>query len=391
MSGIRQPWNPWLADHVIFFCYRWLSWGAAVVLLLWQGLLLAHGWALLVMGLLQVPMMLFAQPYVRLARRNPAILILDLLYAMLVLHGGGWGWPFAFATYASFAAHAYGSMVLPGLLFGWRGGMMAGLTFVTLDQAALWVTGQPASDLVLGGRWEWAGLAAMMVVPPAFGSALPGCVEALRRISARRRQERLRRYALLAGERAAHDLRSDSPRFHALSRADERGSEHGPGQAPLAIQATKIRTSIQAIEDLRRVLFAPFPAPDIELAEAVDMLAMRFRQHTGTAARVTVLGRARRLHPASRSVLIRLVQESLLNIQQHAQATTTVLTLRYDTTSVVLLIQDDGVGLLDGTYERPGLHALRAMHYRLAELGGRLDVFETEGGGVTVRATMPLG
>jgi signal transduction histidine kinase len=30
------------------------------------------------------------------------------------------------------------------------------------------------------------------------------------------------------------------------------------------------------------------------------------------------------------------------------------------------------------------------MHYRLAELGGRLDVFETEGGGVTVRATMPL-
>jgi signal transduction histidine kinase len=46
--------------------------------------------------------------------------------------------------------------------------------------------------------------------------------------------------------------------------------------------------------------------------------------------------------------------------------------------------------LLDGTHERPGLHALRAMQYRLAEFGGRLDVFETEGGGVTVRATMPL-
>jgi len=57
---------------------------------------------------------------------------------------------------------------------------------------------------------------------------------------------------------------------------------------------------------------------------------------------------------------------------------------------VALLIQDDGVGLLDGTHERPGLHALRAMQYRLAEFGGRLDVFETEGGGVTVRATMPL-
>jgi signal transduction histidine kinase len=87
---------------------------------------------------------------------------------------------------------------------------------------------------------------------------------------------------------------------------------------------------------------------------------------------------------------VRLAQEALLNIQQHAHADTAMLTLRYDTTSVALMIQDDGVGLLDGTYERPGLHALRAMQYRLAEFGGRLDVFETEGGGVTVRATMPL-
>jgi signal transduction histidine kinase len=89
-------------------------------------------------------------------------------------------------------------------------------------------------------------------------------------------------------------------------------------------------------------------------------------------------------------VLVRLTQEALLNVQQHAHAASAVCTLRYDATSVVLLLQDDGVGLLDGTYERPGLHALRAMHYRLAELGGRLDVFETEGGGVTVRASMPL-
>ena len=48
------------------------------------------------------------------------------------------------------------------------------------------------------------------------------------------------------------------------------------------------------------------------------------------------------------------------------------------------------IHLIDGTYERPGLHALRAMQYRLAEHEGRLDVFELEGGGVTVRASLPL-
>jgi signal transduction histidine kinase len=30
------------------------------------------------------------------------------------------------------------------------------------------------------------------------------------------------------------------------------------------------------------------------------------------------------------------------------------------------------------------------MRYRVSEFGGRLDIFETEGGGVTVRTTMPL-
>ena len=122
----------------------------------------------------------------------------------------------------------------------------------------------------------------------------------------------------------------------------------------------------------------------------IDRQNLRFGQHTGVSARVTLLGRTRVVSPIHRSLLVRLAQESLLNVQQHAHAGSAVLTLRYDASSVALLIQDDGVGLLDGTHERPGLHALRAMQYRLTEFGGRLDVFETEGGGVTVRATMPL-
>jgi signal transduction histidine kinase len=67
-----------------------------------------------------------------------------------------------------------------------------------------------------------------------------------------------------------------------------------------------------------------------------------------------------------------------------------VVWLRFVGWWVGVVIVVVGVGLVVGCVERPGLHALRAMQYRLAEFGGRLDVFETEGGGVTVRATMPL-
>jgi signal transduction histidine kinase len=134
----------------------------------------------------------------------------------------------------------------------------------------------------------------------------------------------------------------------------------------------------------------PLNAPDMELSAALDALATRFGKHTGMPIQVTFLGRTRSVHPLHRDLLVRLAQESLLNVQQHAHADAALLTLRYDATSVALMIQDNGVGLLDGTHERPGLRALRAMQYRLSEFGGRLDVFETEGGGVTVRATMPL-
>jgi hypothetical protein len=380
VSVIRHNPNPWLADHVIFFCYRWLAW-AAGALLLWQGHIAGYGWVLLLTGGLNIPATLFAQPYVRVARRTPAIMGLDIVYSILVLLGSG-GWDSPFALYA------YSSLVLPALLFGWRGGVMAGLSFVSMIQVALWVAGRPLADMVMDS--QWLGLALMVAVPPIFSCSVPAVVDLLRRSSARRRSRRAQGRVPFANERVGREDRADLLRFTPVGRNTEDLRENRPTEAPLAVQATKIRATEPGVEDLRRVLFAPLPATSMELAAILDLLSMRFSQHTGVATRVALLGRTRQIHHANRGVLVRLVQEALLNVQQHAHAASTVLMLRYDALSIALLIQDDGVGLLDGTYERPGLHALRAMHYRVAELGGRLDVFETEGGGVTVRATMPL-
>jgi hypothetical protein len=388
LSGIRQNPSPWLTDHVVFFLYRWLALALAASLLFWMQWQAAYGSALLVAALLNIPATLFAQRYVRVARRMPAVMALDIFVMVLLLHMVrlSSGSEDLSGMSGAFVPYAYGSLVLPALLFGWRGGLMAGLAFVTMDRAALWSVRMPPAMTAL----DWADLVLTMVAPPILGSVLPVIVDLLRRASARRVQRRAQQRALRLGEQPRPEPRTDAFGFAALDRDAERGRQDQPLQAPLAMQATRVRAVEPSVEDLRRLLFAPFPSPDPDLAEALDLLALRFGQHTGAASRVVTLGRARRLHPAHRSVLVRLAQEALLNVQQHAHAASAVCTLRYDATSVVLLLQDDGVGLLDGTYERPGLHALRAMQYRLAELGGRLDVFETEGGGVTVRATMPL-
>ncbi len=375
MSGNRSI--PWLADHVVFFSYRWLSWCATAVLLLVQGRLVGYLPLLVVTGMLNILATMYAQHYIRIAQHHFWVIGIDVLYAVAVLMvSGGWSSPFIF--------YAYSSLVLPGLLFSWRGGIMAGLDFAALTAAALWAIGESPADLVTESGWP--SLARMMAGPVLFGGLLPGLVELLRRSLAQRGT--MRHMSTLP--HLDRDIGTDAPRFTAVGQAPRRASPILPDDAPLAVQATKIRATEPSVEDLRRVIFTPLPSMDMDLAPALDLLALRFGQHTGVSARVTLLGRTRVVSPIHRGLLVRLAQESLLNVQQHGHAGSATLTVRYDASSVALLIQDDGVGLLDGTHERPGLHALRAMQYRMAEFGGRLDVFETEGGGVTVRATMPL-
>ncbi|HEU5098056.1 MAG TPA: histidine kinase [Roseiflexaceae bacterium] len=366
-----------MTDHVIFFGYRWLSWFATVGWLLAQGSLADYLALLFATGALNIFATLSAQRYIRMAQHSFFVMGIDVLYTVAVLMvGGGWNSPFTF--------YAYSSLVLPSLLFGWRGGVMAGLDFAALTAAALWAIGESPADLV--AESGWASLARMMASPVLFGILLPGLIELLRRGIG----QHARRRRAVPLPRLEREIGATPPRFIDLARPAGRARQSLPDDAPLAAQATKIRAAEQSVEDLRRVIFMPLPSMDMDLAPALDLLAMRFGQHTGATARVTLLGRTRVVSPIHRGLLVRLAQESLLNVQQHAHAASAVLTLRYDASSVSLLIQDDGVGLLDGTHERPGLHALRAMQYRLAEFGGRLDVFETEGGGVTVRATMPL-
>jgi hypothetical protein len=368
--------TPWLADHVVFFAYRWLAWAGTVVALLMRGRIFEAVPVLVVTALINVLSTVYAQRYVRIAQRNPLAMCADIAYAVLVVMlTGGWDSLFGF--------YAYSSLVLPGLLYGWRGRVMSGLGFAALYPAGLWASGSPPSSLV--SEAGWPSLARHLLGPVVFACVFPTAVDLLRR-AIRGRQRRAR--TLVPRFERPHG--GDSLRYLTVERGPRRERAALADDAPQAIQATKVRATEQGAEDLRRQIFMPLPSVDMDLGAALDVLALRFGQHTGTPARVTLLGRTRAINRLHGGLLVRLAQEALLNVQQHAHAASATLTLRYDASTVALLIQDDGVGLLDGTHERPGLHALRAMQYRLAEFGGRLDVFETEGGGVTVRATMPL-
>ncbi len=378
MSRSRQH-QPGLADYKLFVLYRWLAWLVAGVAIMWQGSSPTYVILLMVAAGVNLVSTFASQRYMRVVQRTPALVSLDIVYCALVLYaGGGWAGPFAL--------YSLSGLVLPALLFGWYGGLMSGLLLVSLYLAMQAVNGLLPTTMIEQGRQ--IELLTMLVAAPLFGCFFPTVVEIVRRgVEQRERQQHQPHTSFTKPTSGRSDDTDGFTRYTPRVREQERRSSPTPA---LLSTRSSVRTVEPSTEELRRALCAPLPNDTVELPAIMDQLAGRFSAHSGIDTQIIRLGRPRPLAYAQHTVLVRLLQESLLNVQQHAHAAKVELTLRYDTLSVALLVQDDGVGLIDGTYERPGLHALRAMQYRLAELGGRLDVFETNSGGVTVRATAPL-
>lgn len=88
------------------------------------------------------------------------------------------------------------------------------------------------------------------------------------------------------------------------------------------------------------------------------------------------------------------MQEALLNVRNHAQADEVHVTLSYVGDAVVVDVQDDGVGFVDGAVSDRGSltggQGLRALGHRVASLGGELNIESRETGGTVVSVLLPV-
>lgn len=376
MKRPADKWHTRLTDHVAFFGYRWFALVVAGLSLTLPGRpaesLPRDAGMLLLLLVLTAVITTIASGYTRLARQRSAILLFDLVAgAAIVWMGGGTALPFL--------PYALGALVLPALLFGARGALIAGLLFVTLDQATL---------ILLAPQGQGAALLptllARALTPIAFGFCWVAVRHLFQGQPAAAAPDLRTSLGLRQGEaRPGGPATSANPR---LSLPNPIGRDLGALPPTIGMPLSPIvRTAgspsaPQAVDD---------HSLEPDLPAALDQLIIATNRQSDLALRTVVTG-AQRLTLAQHTVLLRTAQEAIQNVIHHARAHTALITLTFERRAVTLAIQDDGVGLLDGTYERPGLHALRALRYRLAELDGHLDVFESDSGGVTVRATLPL-
>jgi signal transduction histidine kinase len=165
-------------------------------------------------------------------------------------------------------------------------------------------------------------------------------------------------------------------------------------------EQSKVLQSIRGLsalgnEQMREAIFALSRADLQErgLERTLWTVVRAFRERTGLEADLVLVGKERPLSPETAETFLAVVREALVNVEQHARATSVIVTLRTSRGGVTLAVQDDGIGapaLLLRSIGSSFTHfGLRGLQERVRKLGGSFTARNGEDGGLVVRARVP--
>jgi len=136
----------------------------------------------------------------------------------------------------------------------------------------------------------------------------------------------------------------------------------------------------------------PMILDDLGLQPALHFLAQGVSARTGIPVTVECSTDGR-LSPAIETAIYRIVQEALVNVTKHAQATSVRIQLQREADLIRCGVRDDGVGFdvpaVVAQRGKPGL-GLLGIRERLDALGGKLSITSAPGRGTELLITIPI-
>jgi len=148
-----------------------------------------------------------------------------------------------------------------------------------------------------------------------------------------------------------------------------------------------------ALAEARRSVLGlqPTPLQQHALHEALLPELAGFAKRAGLAPQFALHGMERPLAPDVATALFRVAQEALQNIYKHAAAHQVLLSLVFEADTVVLTVEDDGIGFVpEAAVPQAGSgFGLLSMIARTRSLGGDCQVTSQPGQGTAVRAALP--
>ncbi len=199
---------------------------------------------------------------------------------------------------------------------------------------------------------------------------------------------------VLAREEERRRLRRDihdglGPALASLTlQVDTIRNQIGVEGIDLDAQLVDLRSAIRAaVTDVRRIVegLRPPALDELGLTGALEQLVSRtLGPRTVVHLDIEPLPH---LPAAVEVAVLRVSQEALTNVVQHAHASNATVQVLHGRGMLRVLIRDDGDG---GAKPRVGGVGLGSMSERATELGGTLDVHSVPGRGTTVHLHLPL-
>lgn len=154
-----------------------------------------------------------------------------------------------------------------------------------------------------------------------------------------------------------------------------------------------VEKSVNIVHQFAREL-RPAVLDDLGLIPALHSFMKNFASRTGVRTRLTAFAGVEKLDTTRRTVLYRVAQEALTNVDKHAQAREVRITIEKVAGAICMKIADDGRG-----FQANGLRngkkqkrlGLLGMRERVEMVNGSFAIQSAPGLGTTVNAQMPFG
>jgi two-component system, NarL family, sensor histidine kinase DevS len=128
-----------------------------------------------------------------------------------------------------------------------------------------------------------------------------------------------------------------------------------------------------------------------DLRRGLEELARDLRANTFLDVNLTAdVVEPNLLTPEQTVEILHVAQEALSNVRKHARASRVELDLVRDADAVALIIEDNGIGIENGSGDGAGGHGLPNMRERARATGGEIRIDPGEAGGTRVELRIPV-
>lgn len=168
------------------------------------------------------------------------------------------------------------------------------------------------------------------------------------------------------------------------------GMQQSLRQVPDPVLLNRLADQVErAAHNVRSISHAMMPKAltELGLEAALQDLAQAISTQTSLQVEFNTIGQQVRLSPEQELALYRVAQELLNNTLKHAKATEADLQLIYRKDHVVLLVEDNGIGLNNPDKKGHGFHNIQS---RLQALNADIHYESREGAGLVVNIKLPL-